>query len=261
MARTAIHGGGGAKSGNKELSYIPLPTTEAEANSDVFVAEMTGAANSNVIGTGANMDGVDLVLTRNGTIDGMDGEGFRRLSTTSSGFTVTDNFLNTFLGPRPVFHYGTCTQRVTPPAANHQTIDILAYTANSTFNFASDWDTRGGKNIVVFHGYQTTASDLYNPVRNDPSFRGAVSFNAGASWVISYDPVNGLFVTAIKYGLQLPQTVEDFDVLALSEVDNTVVEDVTSVSRAYLVGDVPGYAAIHDTDFVVAAKKPSFFME
>ncbi len=173
MARTAIHGGGGAKSGNKELSYIPLPTTEAEANSDVFVAEMTGAANSNVIGTGANMDGVDLVLTRNGTIDGMDGEGFRRLSTTSSGFTVTDNFLNTFLGSPTGFSImGRVRNGVTPPAANHQTIDILAYTANSTFNFASDWDTRGGKNIVVFHGYQTTASDLYNPVRNDPSFRG-----------------------------------------------------------------------------------------
>ncbi len=63
MSRLAF--GGQGKSGiDAKFRFVPLPTTEAGADEDSYVCELTGAAGANEVGVGGGLTGADLVLTQ-----------------------------------------------------------------------------------------------------------------------------------------------------------------------------------------------------
>lgn len=65
---------------------VLLPITEATADDNTFVCEMTGGSSSNETGVGGGLSGADLVLTQVGSVPAASG-GWRTISSTAQGFT------------------------------------------------------------------------------------------------------------------------------------------------------------------------------
>jgi len=74
-----------------------LPNTEAAADANTFVCEMTGGAAANETGVGGGLTGADLVLSQNGGIPAA-ASGFRVLDGGSQFFTWTAAALLAMLG-------------------------------------------------------------------------------------------------------------------------------------------------------------------
>ena len=186
------------------LNFDTLPITEAASDADHFVCEFPGGSNTNETGAGGGLSGADLVFTRFGTV-GAASSGWRAVST-SSGFSITDTWVDTFV--------------------------------RNAAGCAMLWhmkDVGGNGNIIYVYGVSPSILGIYTTVgtSNSINFYGATKFGIGMSpncasrgdlwpasgefWILcSVDYTNDLAFVGVAAGTAQPTKLTDFDAYAVS---------------------------------------------
>ena len=136
---------------------VVIPTTEAMADADTFVCEMTGASNANETGVGGGLSGSDLVLTREtttvGASTGTTGDQYRRVNT-SAGFTVTVGFFNgLFRGEE--YTFASRIHAVQGSASGAQYMRYLSHGFHYEYSYA---ETGSGTEYIVLYASHVDAN-------------------------------------------------------------------------------------------------------
>lgn len=212
MNGIALGGGGGTDWGS---TAVDLPTTEATADSNTFVVEMTGSSAANETGVGGGLSGADLVWTQSGSIPAASG-GFRALDG-SMYFSCTDTFLTTLLG-QSTWTIMTQIKNLTSIgnrwwrniySASYELYPYFLKTGgtNTCFiasppNSIDGWHVVSVSGTKSFSGFKSGSTAptriddldygiLYNPSCGSNSWAGATTFDN--RWIVGYNSGGTVF--------------------------------------------------------------------